>query len=166
MEGSIVPLTRLGSNWKESSLSEPATPPRTLAESPSHTGTSIKTCFHHSTRGHQQSLKKNVFFYRFSKKRWKFRFTITLDGKFYWVLGTSSPLPLTSSPSAHQVPAPRPRGVRGLPRPRLPHPDLRHLQPGHAAPHPVPTHLRRAADRRHGGVLHHVPGTTGWPSTV
>lgn len=58
-----------------------------------------------------------------------------------------------------QIPAPRARGVRGLPGPRLPDADLRHLQPGHAAAHPLAAHVRGAAHRRHGGVLHHVPGT-------
>ena len=49
---------------------------------------------------HSSRAWKKLFFYRFSKKRWKFRFTITLDGQFYWVMGTSSWLvsPLMSTP--------------------------------------------------------------------
>ena len=34
----------------------------------------------------------------------------------------------------------------------------REHQPGHAAAHPVAAHVRGAAHRGDGGVLHHVPG--------
>lgn len=39
MEVSTAPQTRLGSNWRGSSLLEPVIPPLTLAESLLHTGT-------------------------------------------------------------------------------------------------------------------------------
>lgn len=65
-----------------------------------------------------------------------------------------------------QVLASRACGVRGLSGARLPDTDLRHLQPGHAAAHPVAAHVRRATDRCHGGVLHHVSGRRPCPLAI